>query len=54
MNFLLYRKYELALLFADQLILYDLLTNDTIKILFKLPEKYKRVSEIITAQSLRS
>lgn len=52
MNFLLYRKYELALLFADQLILYNLLTNDTIKILFKLPDQYKRVSEIIIAQSL--
>lgn len=52
MNFLLFRKYELALLFADQLILYNLLTNDRIKIEFKLPDQYKRVSEIITAQSL--
>jgi hypothetical protein len=52
MNFLLYSKYELALLFANQLILYNLLTNDTIKIIFKLPDQYKEVSEIITAQSL--
>lgn len=52
MNFLLFRKFELVLLFADKLILYNLLTNDTIKIVFKLPDQYKRLSEIITAQSL--
>ena len=51
-NFLLFKKSQLALLFADKLILYNLLTNDTIKIVFKLPDQYKGLSEIITAQSL--
>ena len=52
MNILLFMKSQLALLFADKIILYNLLTNDTIKIVFKLPDQYRRISEIITAQSL--